>query len=280
MAGPRGLARRSAVPQPEAKRANSGSARRACARFVMRRVFTIASGYRIEKHAAFLFAGAPAHSPVHAPHAFPRRARQRRNYTCLRNLSPTALRSHRAGARSARFHRCLLGCPGLCRRLPGRPGRRPAPCTSGETMPVGVTDEVLSAIDLSSKGDAWKGNMLRLRKLVVQPGGVVPWHEHKVRPANILIVEGSITEYRSNCKVPIEHKAGDVTPSSASSPIGGRTTARCRPCSIRPTSCRRRCRRAHDVSRASPRPIRSIATDVPGRPPGTSCHSETSHDQR
>ena len=53
--------------------------------------------------------------------------------------------------------------------------------------------------------------MLRLRKLVVQPGGVVPWHEHAARPANILVAEGSITEYRSTCKVPIEHKAGDVT---------------------------------------------------------------------
>jgi hypothetical protein len=82
--------------------------------------------------------------------------------------------------------------------------------TSGETMPSGVTDEVLAAIDLSTKGDAWKGNMLRLRKLVVQPDGVVPWHEHSVRPANILILDGSITEYRSNCRVPIEHKAGDV----------------------------------------------------------------------
>jgi len=80
----------------------------------------------------------------------------------------------------------------------------------GETMPVGVTDDVLSSIDLSFKGDAWKDNMLRLRKLVVQPAGVVPWHEHNARPANILILEGSITEYRSNCKVPIEHKAGDV----------------------------------------------------------------------
>ncbi|TGQ38357.1 cupin [Mesorhizobium sp. M00.F.Ca.ET.216.01.1.1] len=79
------------------------------------------------------------------------------------------------------------------------------------SKPVGVTDTVLSAIDLSPKGDAWKGNMLRLRKLVVQPGGVVPWHEHTVRPANILVVEGSITEYSSTCKVGIEHPAGDVS---------------------------------------------------------------------
>lgn len=82
---------------------------------------------------------------------------------------------------------------------------------SGATMPEGVTDEVLSSIDLSSKGEAWKGSLLRMRKLVVQPGGVVPWHSHEARPANILVIEGSITEYSSNCKVPIEHKTGDVT---------------------------------------------------------------------
>ena len=81
----------------------------------------------------------------------------------------------------------------------------------GATMPQGVTDEVISSIDLSSKGADWKGSMLRMRKLVVEPGGVVPWHSHEMRPANILIAEGSITEYRSTCKVPIEHKAGDVT---------------------------------------------------------------------
>lgn len=82
--------------------------------------------------------------------------------------------------------------------------------TSGETMPKGVTDDVLSAIDLNSKGGDFQGTMLRFRKLVVQPGGVVPWHEHSARPANIYIESGSITEYRSNCKVPIDHKAGET----------------------------------------------------------------------
>jgi quercetin dioxygenase-like cupin family protein len=79
------------------------------------------------------------------------------------------------------------------------------------SAPEGVTDEVISTIDLSPKGDAWKGNMFRLRKLVVQPGGVVPWHEHSARPANILVVEGAISEYSNTCKVAIEHKAGEAT---------------------------------------------------------------------
>jgi quercetin dioxygenase-like cupin family protein len=81
----------------------------------------------------------------------------------------------------------------------------------GETKPKDVTDDVISAVDLSSKGKAFKGYMLRVRKLVVQPGGIVPLHKHDIRAANIYILEGEITEYRTTCKVPLLHKAGDVT---------------------------------------------------------------------
>lgn len=80
----------------------------------------------------------------------------------------------------------------------------------GETAPQGVTDDVLSTIDLSPKGGAFQGYMLRMRRLVIQPGGIVPWHTHDERAANILILEGEIEEYRSTCKVAIVHKAGDV----------------------------------------------------------------------
>nr|MBA3812485.1 cupin domain-containing protein [Caulobacteraceae bacterium] len=54
----------------------------------------------------------------------------------------------------------------------------------------------------------------RLRRLVVQPGGVVPWHSHADRPALIMTVSGAITEYRSTCAVGIEHPAGDVAKES------------------------------------------------------------------
>jgi quercetin dioxygenase-like cupin family protein len=77
-------------------------------------------------------------------------------------------------------------------------------------MPKDVTDTVLSAIDLSGKGGDFSGQMLRLRKLVIQPGGIVPWHDHATRPANIYVVSGSVTEYRSTCEVPIVHNAGDT----------------------------------------------------------------------
>ena len=78
------------------------------------------------------------------------------------------------------------------------------------TMPKGVTDTVIGAIDLGSEIDV-SGRQLRTRRLVVQPGGIVPLHSHKDRPALIYTVSGSITEYSSACGAPIQHKAGDIS---------------------------------------------------------------------
>jgi len=78
------------------------------------------------------------------------------------------------------------------------------------TPAKGVTDTVLAAIELANEPAKIPERQLRLRKLVIQPGGVVPWHSHGDRPAIIYIIEGEIVEYASNCAVPIVHKAGDV----------------------------------------------------------------------
>ena len=80
---------------------------------------------------------------------------------------------------------------------------------AGATMPVGVTDTVLDSIDLSKEKVALKDHLFRIRRLVIQPGGVVPWHSHADRPALIYIVQGEIVEYASDCSVPILHRAGD-----------------------------------------------------------------------
>ena len=78
--------------------------------------------------------------------------------------------------------------------------------------PKGVTDNVLSMLDLSKEKVAIAGHLMRVRRLEVQPGGIVPWHSHTDRPAIIYTISGSVTEYRSTCSVPIVHSAGDVTP--------------------------------------------------------------------
>ena len=76
----------------------------------------------------------------------------------------------------------------------------------------GVVDKVRSAVDLGEQAPALDGRLFRLRQLDIEPGGIVPWHSHGERPAQIYIVKGSIIEYASNCLVPIVHKAGDVAP--------------------------------------------------------------------
>jgi len=86
---------------------------------------------------------------------------------------------------------------------------------SGATTNAGhaakaVTDQVLAQIDLGGEKVALKGHNMRVRKLVIQPGGIVPWHSHAERPALIYVVSGQIFEYAANCAVPILHKAGEV----------------------------------------------------------------------
>jgi quercetin dioxygenase-like cupin family protein len=85
----------------------------------------------------------------------------------------------------------------------------------GEMAPVGVTDEELSGIDLGQEIKGFDDRRLRFRKLVVQPGGIVPWHDHTDRPALIYTAEGEITEFRSDCKVGVVHKAGEISTETA-----------------------------------------------------------------
>ncbi len=95
------------------------------------------------------------------------------------------------------------GCPAGKSGVDVRPpARNPA---------SGVADTVVGSIDLAKEPAQVEGRLLRLRKLVVQPGGVVPWHSHHDRPAIIVITKGTIVEYASTCSVPIVHGPGDVT---------------------------------------------------------------------
>lgn len=76
---------------------------------------------------------------------------------------------------------------------------------------MGVTDTVIASTDLAKEPIDVKDRLFRLRKLVIAPGGIVPWHSHGDRPAIIYVIAGEVIEYASNCSVPITHKAGDAT---------------------------------------------------------------------
>jgi quercetin dioxygenase-like cupin family protein len=113
-------------------------------------------------------------------------------------------------------------CPADQGGPPPRRGPPRGPRTTGKglTEPVigpiappqgrGVTDSILATIQLSEEPAGIHGRQLRLRRLVVEPGGIVPWHSHGNRPAIIYIVEGEITEYANTCAIPILHRAGET----------------------------------------------------------------------
>ena len=115
-----------------------------------------------------------------------------------------------------------LGAGAAIATLAAAPGAEAAECptdrvspngtVSGPNAPVGVTDAVLAAVDLGPEKVRLRGYQLRFRRLVVQPGGIVPVHSHENRPAIIYIAEGEVTEYKNVCSVPITHKSGEATP--------------------------------------------------------------------
>lgn len=82
------------------------------------------------------------------------------------------------------------------------------------TTPKGVSDKVIGSIDLGSELGV-SGRDLRLRRLVIQPGGVVPFHSHNGRPAIIITLKGEVIEYASNCRAPIVHRAGETVNETA-----------------------------------------------------------------
>lgn len=97
-------------------------------------------------------------------------------------------------------------CPAAHKVADGK-GQAPGP-----NMPQGVTDMVRASTDVAKPPFHIGGRLFRLRELVMQPGGIVPWHSHDTRPAMIYIVSGEVVEYASSCAVPIVHQAGDVAP--------------------------------------------------------------------
>src|SRR5262245_19569957 len=84
------------------------------------------------------------------------------------------------------------------------------PLASAAKAPTGVTEMELAYIDLGKESVNLPQRRLRYRHMEIQPGGVVPLHSHAARPALIMVNQGQIFEYSSQCTVPILHKAGEI----------------------------------------------------------------------
>jgi quercetin dioxygenase-like cupin family protein len=94
----------------------------------------------------------------------------------------------------------------------GKTGTNPLP--GAATAPVGVTEMELISIDLSKEKVNLPDRRLRFRHMEITPGGIVPLHSHADRPALIMVNQGQIYEYSSQCTVPILHKTGEIAKES------------------------------------------------------------------
>jgi len=70
----------------------------------------------------------------------------------------------------------------------------------------GVVGEDIALTPLAS--DPTKA--VRLRRLTVQPGGVIAWHDHSAVQGMALVVSGQATERRNSCLDEMIYRAGDV----------------------------------------------------------------------
>ena len=60
----------------------------------------------------------------------------------------------------------------------------------------GLSAEPLQSLDLSEEIDFVQGRPLRMRKITLQPGGVIGLHAHKDRPAVSYFLQGEVTYHQ------------------------------------------------------------------------------------
>jgi quercetin dioxygenase-like cupin family protein len=76
------------------------------------------------------------------------------------------------------------------------------------TETVGQSEVLLRSLDLSNELDSTKGRPLRMRKITLQPGGVLAVHNHVDRPAITYLLQGQMT-YHQEGKPDLVANPGD-----------------------------------------------------------------------
>jgi quercetin dioxygenase-like cupin family protein len=72
---------------------------------------------------------------------------------------------------------------------------------------TGVTEQVLSTVDLGREFEGLDGLQLRMRLVTIAPGGVLgPVHDHVGRPGTVYVLEGILTDHRDG--IATEYGAG------------------------------------------------------------------------
>ncbi|MDX2274762.1 MAG: cupin domain-containing protein [Hyphomonadaceae bacterium] len=74
----------------------------------------------------------------------------------------------------------------------------------GERSGVEVTDLAI----VPSADDPTRA--VRLRRIMIQPGGIIPWHDHTDVQGAAVLLSGEATELRNTCLDPMVYSAGDM----------------------------------------------------------------------
>lgn len=92
--------------------------------------------------------------------------------------------------------------------------------TQGFGVTVGVRVEDIALAPSASDPT----RAVRLRRIIVAPGGVIAWHDHTQVQGMALIVSGEMTELRNTCLDPLIYHAGDVAIEDAATVHSWRNT--------------------------------------------------------
>ena len=76
------------------------------------------------------------------------------------------------------------------------------------TADSGRSEQLLRSLDLTGELESGRGRPLRMRKLTVQPGGVIALHNHVDRPAVTYMLQGQMT-YRQEGRPDVIANPGD-----------------------------------------------------------------------
>ncbi len=76
------------------------------------------------------------------------------------------------------------------------------------TQTVGQSEQLLRSIDLTNELQSTAGRPLRMRKITLQPGGVLGLHNHVDRPAITYLLQGQMT-YHQDGKPDLVANPGD-----------------------------------------------------------------------
>jgi quercetin dioxygenase-like cupin family protein len=78
------------------------------------------------------------------------------------------------------------------------------------TQDVGRSEELLRSLDLTNELESTRDRPLRMRKLTLQPGGVLALHNHVDRPAITYMLQGQMTIHQEGMPDRIVNPGGGL----------------------------------------------------------------------